>query len=107
MVSSWTEVQVRTGTEDDLTALTEIYNHFARETPITFDTATFTAEQRRPWLRSYPEDGPHRLKVAQDVRSERVLGYATSGPFRPKAAYSTSVEVTVYCAPEAAKLNDA
>ncbi|QHY96130.1 Phosphinothricin N-acetyltransferase [Streptomyces sp. S4.7] len=102
MVPSWTEVQVRSGTEDDLTALTEIYNHYVRETPITFDTATFTPEQRRPWLRSYPEDGPHRLRVAQDVPSGRVLGYATSSPLRPKAAYSTSVEVTVYCAAEAA-----
>lgn len=102
MVPSRTEVQVRTGTEDDLTALTDIYHHCVREEPITFDTVAFTLEQRRPWLRSYPEDGPHRLKVAQDVRSGRVLGYATKGPFRTKAAYSTSVEVTVYRAPEAA-----
>lgn len=102
MVPSWTEVQVRSGTEDDLTALTEIYNHYVRETPITFDTATFTPGQRRPWLRSYPEDGPHRLRVAQDVPSGRVLGYATSSPLRPKSAYSTSVEVTVYCADGAA-----
>ena len=34
--------------------------------------------------------------------SAGVLGYATSSPFRPKPAYSTSVEVSVYCAPEAA-----
>ncbi len=31
-----------------------------------------------------------------------LLGYATSSAFRPKAAYATSVEVTVYCAPRAA-----
>ncbi|MFD8547431.1 GNAT family N-acetyltransferase [Streptomyces sp. NPDC059649] len=31
-----------------------------------------------------------------------LLGYATSSAFRPKAAYAPSVEVTVYCAPEAA-----
>lgn len=102
MVPGWTEVQVRSGTEDDLTELTEIYNHYVRETPITFDTATFTPEQRRPWLRSYPEDGPHRLKVAQEIPSGRLLGYATSSPLRVKPAYSTSVEVTVYCAAEAA-----
>ncbi|MEV0776690.1 N-acetyltransferase family protein [Streptomyces sp. NPDC050433] len=102
MARSWAEVQVRSGTEDDLAALTDIYNHYILETPITFDTATFTPEQRRPWLRSYREDGPHRLKVAQDVRSDLILGYATSSPFRPKPAYSTSVEVTVYCVPEAA-----
>ncbi|MBT2491710.1 N-acetyltransferase [Streptomyces sp. ISL-96] len=95
------EVQVSAGTEADLSALTDIYNHYVRETAITFDTAGFTAGQRRPWLRSHPEDGPHRLLVAREVGSGRVLGYATSSPFRPKAAYGTSVEVSVYCAPDA------
>lgn len=96
------EVQVRAGTEADLDALTELYNHYIRETAVTFDTTVFTPEQRRSWLHSHPEDGPHRLLVARDVRSALILGYATSSPFRPKAAYSTSVEVSVYCAPDAA-----
>lgn len=95
------EVQVSAATEADLIALTDIYNHYVRETAITFDTTVFTPEQRRPWLRSHPEDGPHRLLVARDVRSGRLLGYATSSPFRPRAAYATSVEVSVYCAPDA------
>ncbi|MFF3323142.1 GNAT family N-acetyltransferase [Streptomyces sp. NPDC002889] len=115
MPQEGTEVQVRAGTAADLAALTEIYNHYVRETPITFDTAPFTPEQRRDWLLSYPEDGPYRLLVAQDVpnvdssssgcpagsSTAGILGYATSSPFRPKAAYSTSVEVSVYCAPRA------
>lgn len=95
------EVQVRAATEADLEPLTELYNHYVRETAITFDTAAFTPEQRRPWLHSHPEDGPHRLLVAQDAPNARILGYATSSPFRPKAAYSTSVEVSVYLSPEA------
>ncbi|WP_405630174.1 GNAT family N-acetyltransferase [Streptomyces sp. NBC_01174] len=101
-----TEVQVRPGTEADLEALTDIYNHYVRETALTFDTAAFTRDERLPWLRSHPEDGPHRLLVALDpgtrVNAPHVLGYATSSPYRPKAAYSTSVEVSVYCAPDAA-----
>ncbi|MEW1722546.1 N-acetyltransferase family protein [Streptomyces sp. NPDC093109] len=96
-----TEVQVRPGEEADLEALTDLYNHYVRETVITFDTTPFTPEQRLGWLRSHPKDGPHRLLVAQDVASARILGYATSSAFRPKAAYSTSVEVSVYCAPDA------
>jgi len=105
MPSEHTEVQVRPGVEDDLVALTDIYNHYVRETPITFDTAAFTPEERRPWLLSHPEDGPYRLKVAVDGtfqgNSQRILGYATSSPYRAKPAYSTSVEVTVYLAPDA------
>lgn len=96
------EVQVRPGREADLQALTDLYNHYVRETPITFDVEPLTLEQRRPWLLSHPEDGPHRLLVAS--QADRVLGYATSSPFRPKAAYATSVEVTVYCAPDAGGL---
>ncbi|MFJ4621500.1 GNAT family N-acetyltransferase [Streptomyces sp. NPDC088812] len=100
-----TEVQVRPGVEGDLEALTDLYNHYVRETPITFDTTPFTPAERRPWLLSHPEDGPHRLMVATQGPSEgdaqRILGYATSSPHRPKPAYTTSVEVTVYVAPDA------
>lgn len=102
MPESWAEVQVRPGIEGDLVALTDIYNHYVRETTVTFDTTPFTPEQRLPWLRSHLEDGPHRLLVARAVRivgPHSILGYATSSAFRPKAAYSTSVEVSVYCAP--------
>ncbi|BAC71407.1 GCN5 family acetyltransferase [Streptomyces avermitilis] len=102
MPSERTEVQVRSGVEADLKALTDIYNHYVRETPITFDTAAFTPEERRPWLLSHPEDGPHRLMVATGADSQEILGYATSSPFRAKPAYTTSVEVTVYVAPDAA-----
>ncbi|MFG3660204.1 GNAT family N-acetyltransferase [Streptomyces sp. NPDC047706] len=97
------EVQVRPGVEGDLAALTDLYNHYVRETPITFDTTVFAPEERRPWLLSHPVDGPHRLMVATDAHSQEILGYATSGPHRAKPAYSTSVEVTVYVAPHAGR----
>jgi phosphinothricin acetyltransferase len=98
-----TEVQVRPGIEGDLKALTELYNHYVTETAITFDTRIFTPEERRPWLLSHPVDGPHRLMVATGDGSQRILGYATSSPFRPKPAYATSVETTVYVAPGAGR----
>ncbi|MFE9647137.1 GNAT family N-acetyltransferase [Streptomyces sp. NPDC006365] len=101
MPSERTEVLVRPGVESDLAALTDLYNHYVRETPITFDTAVFTPEERRPWLLSHPEDGPHRLKVAVEVDSQLILGYATSSLYRMKPAYGTSVEVTIYLAPDA------
>ncbi|MFH8609392.1 GNAT family N-acetyltransferase [Streptomyces sp. NPDC018029] len=118
MPTERTEVQVRPAVEADLEALTDLYNHYVRETAVTFDTVAFLPEERRPWLLSHPEDGPHRLLVAQErdpgpgpcsdpgpgsrTHASRVLGYVTSSPFRPKPAYSTSVEVSVYCAPDAA-----
>jgi phosphinothricin acetyltransferase len=122
MLSGREEVQVRPGVEADLAALTALYNHYVRETPITFDLEAFTPEERRPWLLSHPEDGPHRLMVATDADCEsgtaarsaslrgggretggRILGYATSSPHRPKAAYATSVETSVYVLPDAGR----
>ncbi|MCH0562205.1 GNAT family N-acetyltransferase [Streptomyces sp. MUM 2J] len=99
------EVQVRPGAESDLEAPTDIYNHYVRETAVTFDTAVLTAEERRPWLLSHPEDGPYRLMVAAETapegNSQRILGYATSSPFRARPAYATSVEASVYLRPGA------
>jgi len=103
MPSERTEVQVRPGVEGDLEALTEIYNHYVRETSITFDTAAFTPEERRPWLLSHPEDGPYRLMVAVATEPQEILGYATSSPYRAKPAYGTSVETTVYVAPHSGR----
>ncbi|MDK1477042.1 N-acetyltransferase family protein [Streptomyces sp. 549] len=97
------DVQVRAGDEDDLADLTRIYNHYVAETPITFDTRVFTAEERRPWLLSHPVDGPHRLLVARTAGTRDVLGYATSSPMHARPAYLTSVEVSVYTAPGRAR----
>ncbi|WP_158791436.1 hypothetical protein [Streptomyces sp. NRRL WC-3549] len=43
-----TDAQVKPGTGADLTALTDVSNRYARETPLTCDPATSTPEARRP-----------------------------------------------------------
>ncbi|MBC9713797.1 N-acetyltransferase family protein [Streptomyces sp. TRM66268-LWL] len=93
-----TTARIRPGHEGDLEELTRIYNHYIVGTPITFDVDPVTAEQRRDWLLAHPEQGPHRLLVAE--QDGLVVGYATSSAFRPKLAYITSVETSVYLAPE-------
>jgi phosphinothricin acetyltransferase len=93
------DVTVRYASEGDLPRLTEIYNHYILNTPITFDIEPYTVEQRRAWLAQFAERGPHRLFVAE--QDGVVLGYAGSHKFRDRKAYDTTVEVTVYCAPEA------
>ena len=90
---------VRAARSEDLAALTAIYNHYVEHTHITFDLEPFTVEQRRSWFAHYSSTGPHRLLVAEE--DGVVLGYATSGRFRDKAAYDPSVETTVYCASDA------
>ena len=91
---------IRPAHDGDFAALTELYNHYVRETPVTFDVDPYHVETRRPWLEGFAPEGPHRLFVAE--REAVLLGYAGSMRFRPKAAYATSVETTVYLRPESA-----
>ena len=87
---------VRPATDDDLPTLTDIYNHYIVNTPITFDLKPFTTDERRRWLVEHARGGRYRLLVADDG-SGRAVGYATTSRFRPKAAYDTTVEASVYC----------
>src|SRR3954447_17522526 len=103
-------VTVRPGVLADLPALTDVYNHYVATSNATFDVTPFTVEARRAWFDHYSPTGPHRLLVAHrggegdgDGGGE-VLGYATSSPLRPKPAYDTSVETTIYCRPDAVGL---
>jgi phosphinothricin acetyltransferase len=94
-----TSVEVRPATVDDLSAVNDIYNQYVGEAHYTFDLEPMTMEARREWFTHYSETGRHRLLVA--VSEGRVIGYACSSRFRPKPAYETSVETSVYLAPGA------
>jgi phosphinothricin acetyltransferase len=85
----------------DLPALTEIYNHYVVNTPVTFDLQPLSPEQRRSWFDDHADSaGPHRLFVARD-EAGTCLAYATTSRWRPKPAYATTVEASVYCRPDA------
>ena len=85
---------VRAGTADDAVALNRIYNHYVRGTAITFDLEPLPEDARSRWLEQFGPTGPHRILVADDGGVLR--GYACSHVFRPRGAYATSVETTVY-----------
>ncbi len=87
-------LEIRLARPDDLPRLTEIYNYYVRETAITFDVEEYTVETRRPWLEHHAESGRHQLLVA--IEDGVLAGFAGTGPFRPKRAYETSVEMTIY-----------
>lgn len=90
---------VRPASRADLEAITGIYNHYLATTHIAFDTEPWSVADRDPWFRQFAESGPHRLLVA--ARDEAVVGFTASTPIRPKPAYATSVETTVYIRPGA------
>jgi len=85
---------VRPALVSDLPALTDIYNHYVVHTPITFDVDPSTTEERRGWFDDHAETGRYRLLVADEHGD--VVGYASTSRWRPKAAYGTTVESSVY-----------
>lgn len=93
------EEGIRAGAREDLARLTEIYNYYVLNTPVTFDVEAYTVERREGWLSQFGATGRYRLIVAE--KNGVVIGYAATTRFRPKAAYDTTVETSIYCAPEA------
>jgi phosphinothricin acetyltransferase len=92
-------IVVRPAARGDLAQITSIYNHYVLNTPITFDIESVGPEQRLEWFNEHTEGARYRLFVCE--HEGRILGYAGTGRFRNKAAYDTTAEVTIYCAPDA------
>src|SRR5436190_16917481 len=91
---------IRPATLDDLPALTGIYNHYVEHTTITFDLRPFAPAERRAWFDDHHATGRHRLLVAVEDGGSPA-GYASTSRWRPKAAYDTTVESSVYVHPDA------
>jgi len=93
-----TRPTVRVARAADLPGLLGIYNHYVLHTHVTFDNEPFTLDTRKPWFEQF--DG-RRRQCWVAYQAEQALGYACSTVLKPKQAYETSVEVSVYLAPEA------
>jgi len=95
------DVITRPALFSDLQRLLEIYNYYILNTPITFSTQAFTVEEFGHWFEEHSDGNRHRLVVAVENEDDRrIIGYAGTGRFRPKQAYETTVETTIYCRPE-------
>lgn len=91
------QVSIRRAEQRDLVALLEIYNHYVVHTPVTFDIAPLTPEQHQAWFDTFGPSGRYQCFVA--VRDEAPIGWSSSGKFKPRAAYDTTVETSIYLAP--------
>ncbi len=84
--------------EQDLPALTAIYNHYILNSAATFDLNVVTVEQRRLWFSHYNTEPRYKLLVAEF--EGKVVGYASTSKFREKEAYAQSVEASIYIHPD-------
>jgi L-amino acid N-acyltransferase YncA len=94
-------IQIRPSVESDLAAITAIYAHAVTHGTASFElSAPDKAEMAR--RRTALLDGGYPYLVAE--REGEILGYAYAGPYRPRPAYRSTVEDSIYVAPSAHRL---
>ena len=84
---------VRSAIRDDAAAVADIYNFYARNSHSTFEIDPLDSDEilRRMegvWAAGYP------FLVYEDDRG--IVGFAYGHPYRQRAAYRYSAEVSVY-----------
>lgn len=92
MSSSSGAAAVRCANASDAAACAEIYRPYVTPTAISFETVPPTTDEMR--RRIVAAVRSHAWLVVED--GDRVVGYAYGSPFKPRAAYQGSCEVSVY-----------
>ncbi len=87
------DVHLRLAERRDAEAIRSIYNPEVVESTVTFDLVPRTIEDQVAWLDDH--SGGHPAIVATDGADD-VVGFGSLSPYRPRAAYSTTVEDSVY-----------
>jgi L-amino acid N-acyltransferase len=91
-------VKTRLATTDDAEAILDIYNAEVLGGSATFDLVPRTLAEQVRWLEDHA--GVHPAMVAVDDGG-RIRGFASVSPYRPRPAYLTTVEDSVYVDPDA------
>jgi phosphinothricin acetyltransferase len=87
---------IRDATSEDAAACAEIYGHYVRSTPATFELDPPSDEDVRRRIESC--QAGHAWLVAEDDRV--VTGFAYGTRFAERPAYRWSSEISVYLRPE-------
>ena len=85
-------MQLRLARPDDAEATREIYNTEVTGSTVTFDLVPRSVEEQRLWIED--RSGAMAVLVAEVAGS--VVGFGSLSPYRPRPAYSTTVEDSVY-----------
>ncbi|RKQ96908.1 phosphinothricin acetyltransferase [Kushneria sinocarnis] len=90
-----TGLVLRDAAEADLAGILEIYNQAVEHTTAIWNERPVDLADRLDWWQQRTGAG-FPVLVAVRPADDRVLGYATFGPFRPHDGYRHSVEHSVY-----------
>ena len=91
-------VQVRLVRQEDAEAIRAIYNREVTGSTVTFELVPRSLEEQLQWIDDH--SGAHPAVVAVDDAGT-VCGFASLSPYRPRPAYRTTVEDSVYVARDA------
>ncbi len=83
---------IRPADAADLPAIAEISNDAVLNSTATFDVEPWTEDEQARWLQQHGH--PYAVLVAD--QKGQVMGWASLGPYRPKAAYRFTAEDSVY-----------
>jgi L-amino acid N-acyltransferase len=84
---------IRKATEKDLFDIIEIFNEAILNTTAVYDYKVHTLDDRTQWYEKKKQDG-HPLLVYE--KNNKVVAFATFGPFRAWPAYKYTIEHSVY-----------
>ncbi len=85
-------LEIRDVKSDDAADLLYIYDHYVRNTAITFEYETPTLTEFKGRIERITAKYPYIVALLNG----KVAGYAYAGVFKDRAAYDRSVEMTVY-----------
>ena len=90
-------VKYRLANLDDAEAIRTIYNREVVGSTVTFDLVPRSLDDQLAWIDEH--SGAHPAVVAVDDGG-RVCGFGSLSPYRPRPAYRTTVEDSVYVDPD-------
>lgn len=79
----------------DIPPIAEIYNHYIRETAVTFEEEEISSDEIRARIQKVGSAGLPWLVAEQEGK---VVGYAYATKWKERSAYRYSVEISVYVA---------
>ncbi len=85
-------LQIRLAAEEDVDAITRIYNHYVDCSTCTFQMRRESTEDRLAWLRAH--DAEHPVTVCD--HDGNVVAWASLSPWNSRCAYAGTVETSVY-----------
>ena len=85
-------VRIRSAVPEDAGRLLEIYSYYVEKTAVSFEYDIPSLEEFRGRISGTLKKYPYLVLEC----CGRILGYSYAGPFKERAAYSRSCEVTVY-----------